>query len=1106
MLITYTGPDNIMFGAGFFGDNGLHVDLVSVSSTQIVVEQPDTGVITTITGTGLALDANENPVSGTVTGFTFSLNGSVQNHVTDISWGLVAFITALDDMDQNDDYAPLAALFSTSPIVFDGSGAVAGMNTLGLGPLAPFITTSVTTIGTVFDDALVGGAGDDTITPGGNDGYDYLVGTTGNDLYDFQGASGDDFYEMTYGNVAGPITVTLDVSTDTGSVAHAGWTDTLLGVADAATADGFSVAGTGGNDTFNLTSTSDGWLAAGGGAGSDTYNLMLNGGMRLYFNWYGNDQPGANQGLVMDLSTGVVSNDGFGFTDQINILGGSGRLEIRSSYHADSIIGGDRGESFILERGDDTLDAGDGFDRLRYDRSGVDSVSVDLETGMASGMWYGEWFSHTISNVEWVRGSRTGDDWLEGSSASEQLEGMGGNDTLNGRGGQDTLIGGDGNDWIHVGDNNIVRAGEGDDDIDFGAVLYGWAWVGYSDVAGGVTFNVDGVANTGTVTGAGTDTMHDVAYVLEADGLDAEGSNSDDTFNVHLAVNQWMSLQGLGGVDSYNISGMGSVRLNFREGTGASVDLSTGTVNNDGFGNVETITGTVWELRGSNANDHFIGSSNNESFILEGGMDTLDGGLGFDRLRLNRDGYGPVMVDLAAGTATGTYRGNSFSYSLNGIEWVVGTEYDDVITGDSNDNRLDASQGYGAGNDTLHGGDGNDTLNAYSGTNLLNGGTGNDELWSGYGDDTLYGGDGDDRLNVMDGNNLMDGGAGNDTLEGSRGNDTLYAGAGDDLLNSGDGNDINWGGAGNDTFFAGNGNDLLGGGDGNDLMWGGAGNDTFYAGNGDDTLGGGDGNDELWTGLGNNVVYAGNGDDTLGGSSGRDELWGGEGNNIFYAGAGADTLGGGSGSDELWAGDGWDVVYAAGGNDTVAGGEGNDELWAGDGEDVVFGDGGNDTLSGANGHDTIWGGTGDDLIFGVDGDDLMSGGGDNDTIWAGTGNDTLWGDAGDDQLYGVAGNDLLVGHAGNDTLWGGDGADVFVMRQSFGADVVADFDGAEGDALRLDDALWAASGTLTAAQVVSTFGALNGLGNVMLTFDGGESLTLTGVTSLTGLDAYISII
>jgi hypothetical protein len=42
--------------------------------------------------------------------------------------------------------------------------------------------------------------------------------------------------------------------------------------------------------------------------------------------------------------------------------------------------------------------------------------------------------------------------------------------------------------------------------------------------------------------------------------------------------------------------------------------------------------------------------------------------------------------------------------------------------------------------------------------------------------------------------------------------------------------------------------------------------------------------------------------------------------------------------------------------------------------------------------------------------------------------------------------------------------------------------------------------------VITQFGSINAGGHVVLTFDGGESVTLTGVGTLTGLEADISII
>ncbi|TGD62897.1 hypothetical protein EYC08_15045 [Tabrizicola sp. WMC-M-20] len=167
--------------------------------------------------------------------------------------------------------------------------------------------------------------------------------------------------------------------------------------------------------------------------------------------------------------------------------------------------------------------------------------------------------------------------------------------------------------------------------------------------------------------------------------------------------------------------------------------------------------------------------------------------------------------------------------------------------------------------------------------------------------------------------------------------------------------------------------------------------------------------------------YIGSGDaDLLYGGDGDDSLIGGTGNDTLHGDAGNDTLDGGTGDDQLF------------------GGDGNDVLFGGDGDDVLHGDAGNDTIFFGAGNDTVFGGAGDDVIDDVagaqlPGDNLLYGGDGNDTIWAGSGNDTIYGDAGndvlwgegdDDLIYGGAGDDSLYGGAGNDTLYGGDGANL----------------------------------------------------------------------------------
>jgi Ca2+-binding RTX toxin-like protein len=76
-----------------------------------------------------------------------------------------------------------------------------------------------------------------------------------------------------------------------------------------------------------------------------------------------------------------------------------------------------------------------------------------------------------------------------------------------------------------------------------------------------------------------------------------------------------------------------------------------------------------------------------------------------------------------------------------------------------------------------------------------------------------------------------------------------------------------------------------------------------------------------------------------------------------------------------------------------------------------------------------------------------------DTLTGGDGNDMLFGQAGADILDGGAGHDMLVGGTGNDTLTGGTGADLFLFHSGSGADIITDYNAAQGDAIvRVGDA------------------------------------------------------
>lgn len=312
----------------------------------------------------------------------------------------------------------------------------------------------------------------------------------------------------------------------------------------------------------------------------------------------------------------------------------------------------------------------------------------------------------------------------------------------------------------------------------------------------------------------------------------------------------------------------------------------------------------------------------------------------------------------------------------------------------------------------------------------------------------------DNRLQSDAGSDTLSGGLGNDTLIAGAGDDLAYAGAGEDSLDGGDGNDTLYGAGDNDTLSGGNGADLLGGGPGDDSLMGGAGDDALWASDGNDTILGGDGADSMG---------GGQGDDSIEGGAGADELWGSFGNDTLLGGDGDDLLGGFDGNDSLEGGAGNDEIWGASGTDILRGGDDNDQIGGGAENDRVFGDAGNDSLYGGLGDDTVFGGSGDDLIFGA------------------AGNDSLYGDVGDDTIFAGPGNDTVAYDAGADEL------QFFSVTQ---------------DRLQLDSDLW--GGGLTSAQVVAQFGGAVGA-DFVLDFGGGNSLTLVGQGSVTGLESQIDI-
>jgi Ca2+-binding RTX toxin-like protein len=336
-------------------------------------------------------------------------------------------------------------------------------------------------------------------------------------------------------------------------------------------------------------------------------------------------------------------------------------------------------------------------------------------------------------------------------------------------------------------------------------------------------------------------------------------------------------------------------------------------------------------LDGGSGNDLLMGRGGSDDLRGRAGRDTLDGGPEWDILDGGADAdfvryssaMGAVTVDLAAGTGT---RGDATGDILIDIENIIGSAFDDALSGDGGGNVLIG----GDGNDTLAGRAGNDTLAGGAGADHLDGGEGTDRVdysasTAGVTVDLAAGiaSGGHAADDVLTGIENLTGSAHADTLTGNAAANVLQGGLGDDILAGLDGNDSLHGGDGNDTLQGAAGNDVLTGGAGADQLDGGAGVDrvAYGASTAGVTV-------DLAAGIASGGYAAGDvltGIENLTGSAHADTLTGNAAANVLQGGLGDDILAGLDGNDSLHGGDG---------NDTLQGGAGNDALTGGAGADV----------------------------------------------------------------------------------------------------------------------------------------------------------------------------
>lgn len=550
---------------------------------------------------------------------------------------------------------------------------------------------------------FAGGAGVDQLW--GGDQGDWLQGGADNGANDrdyLNGGGGND--TASYADLGTSIAVQLhfnDGTTDGKVLADGVLADTLVSIENiegSNFADSFEgderasrFWGLGGNDRMEGDGQGTADASADtmdGGAGNDTITMAANdqaigGADSDTVSFYGSS-------INLNFATVNFTVDGqFIYLREFETyIGTGGNDTVVGAAYGETLslgAGNDRlegrgGDDFlVIDVGGDVMDGGEGFDTMVFHKTMIaDWQAGILDADIGSDAW---------ANWEAIQGSGGADTIRTNSwGYAVTLLGGGGNDllatgvvgvvgdTLRGEAGNDTLNGGAGNDTIDGGTENdriVAATSDGNDRLTGGA---GFDVLDYSAVGGAVNTN----QFAGTTTGsAGNDILTDVFEQVI-------GSNFGDVLAGGNGVNV---LDGNGGADQL-------------------------------FGN-----GGQDLLRGGLGNDTIVAG-------LSDGNDTIEGGDGFDLITFASVG-GVIQLNMFTNATTGSAGSDSFS----GIEYVIGSNFADVIAGNH-------------GANAFEGGGGADQLFGNGGIDWMRGGTGNDTATLGAGDDTYYfrNGDGVDTI------------------------------------------------------------------------------------------------------------------------------------------------------------------------------------------------------------------------------------------------------------------------------------------------------------------------------------------------------------------------
>ncbi|WP_164919696.1 calcium-binding protein [Hansschlegelia zhihuaiae] len=421
---------------------------------------------------------------------------------------------------------------------------------------------------------------------------------------------------------------------------------------------------------------------------------------------------------------------------------------VEGSAGNDTIVGGagtgkyfgSVGDDVFLDIGVGTYVAGPGKDTVSYElvdnKKGTGVTASLFDAAINKGKALGDVFTSGTDAIENLTGTKYAD-ILMGDGKKNILDGGVGDDTLVGYGAKDDLRGGDGFDFASY---EFVQTPDG-----FGVAVSLEEGRGLEGVEARQDFlkNIEGVIGS-----LGADKLIGDGAANELRGLDGSdtliGGAGADTLVGQAKDDSAFDYASYETAGSVGGDGKTGVTTSIKAGGG-----QTGDAAGDVYRNIEGLIGSRFNddltgndgvnrlyggagddrLDGADGGDSLYGGDGADTLIGGGGANEMFGGKGADEFRgseagqdwavysdaLSADFSTGVTVSLADGGSTGEAKGDAFI----SIEVLVGSSFDDSLTGDAKVN-------------SIFGGSGDDTVS---------GGGGRDSLW---GDSTAFGVDGDD--------------------------------------------------------------------------------------------------------------------------------------------------------------------------------------------------------------------------------------------------------------------------------------------------------------------------------------------------------------------------